>query len=207
MVKKKHMTQDGLTGEQIILLVGTEIYGDNFNLDDPLRKENYQRAYERLMTSLRNKKSKGLLVIGSIGVGKSNMMKVMQRVVKDTDRKFGWVTASQLKDLSEELTASRIKEMYGKDFQYDLLIDDIGISIDVRRYGNTINILSEIIMERYELFIETGIKTHFTSNIYPDLINNTTNKPTLKTIYGTRVLDRMKEMCEMIIWKGTSLRK
>jgi DNA replication protein DnaC len=96
--------------------------------------------------------------------------------------------------------------MYGFDLKHDLYIDDIGFSVDVKRYGNTVNIITEILMERYDLFVSTGIKTHLSSNIMTHIVNDINNKPTLKIIYGARIVDRIKEMCEVIIFKGNSQR-
>ena len=62
-------------------------------------------------------------------------------------------------------------------------------------------------MERYELFITSGFKTHLSSNLVTAIKNNTENLPTLEKVYGNRVLDRVKEMCDLITWKGESLRK
>ena len=96
--------------------------------------------------------------------------------------------------------------MYGFDLKCDLYIDDIGFSVDVKRYGNTVNIITEILMERYDLFVSTGIKTHLSSNIMTQITNDIANKPTLKLMYGARIIDRMKEMCEIVTFKGKSQR-
>lgn len=90
----------------------------------------------------------------------------------------------------------------------DLYIDDIGVSrIKSSKYGNNVNVISEILMDRYELFINEGWKTHISSNIPLSIKNNDKNQPTLEDIYGIRVCDRIKEMCEVIYITSKSLRK
>jgi len=196
-----------LTGADKIKIIGNELYGESFSIDNKQTYEIYKKVYERLMIGLKRKKSKSVFITGSIGIGKTAMMKVIQRLFKDTQRRFKWVSGYELKDLSETLTIMEIKSLYGAGLKCDLYIDDIGFSIDVKRYGNTVNIISEIIMDRYELFISSGFKTHISSNITASIKNNEKNIPTIERLYGARVLDRIKEMCDLIIWDGESLRK
>jgi DNA replication protein DnaC len=195
------------TGREAIIFLGKEIYGDKFNLDDKDLIENYKTAYEYFLKEKQKRSKKGLLLIGGLGVGKSAMMKIMQRLFKDTEARFKWVNAYELKDLSEVYTTSQIKEMYGYDLKMDLYIDDIGISLDVKRYGNTVNIITEILMERYDLYINAGYKTHLSSNLVTNITNNIKKIPTLRMVYGARAFDRMIEMTNVIIFKGESQRK
>lgn len=191
------------TVSEAIEIIGKEIYGEKFSIEPPKTKQ----LYKKLFGIISGKKPKGAFITGSIGVGKSAAMRVMQKLLKDTENKFLWVSGYELKDLAEQITAGEIKAMYGYQLKCDLYIDDIGFSVDVKRYGNTVNIISEIIMERYELFISSHYKTHLSSNIVASLKEDKPNTPTIEKVYGLRVLDRMMEMCEMIVWNGESLRK
>lgn len=195
------------TGRDAILFLGKQMYGEDFSLDNPAIAKVYQAIYEYLVKRSKGKSKKGILIIGGLGVGKSAMMKIMQRLFKDTVGRFKWVNAYDLKDLSELYTTMQIKEMYGYDLKMDLYIDDIGVSVDVKRFGNTVNIITELLMERYDLFINSGFKTHLSSNLVTDITNNIHNNPTLKTVYGSRLMDRLKEMTDVITFKGESQRK
>ncbi|MEO5991778.1 MAG: hypothetical protein ABIP68_09095 [Ferruginibacter sp.] len=193
--------------------IGKELYGDNFSLQDPNISDPYHKVFNRILLGLKKKKgngsyfkSKGLFINGGVGVGKTAMMRVMQRYFKDTGRRFRLVTAGELRDMSETMTIAEIKAIYGANLKCDLFIDDIGINVDVRRYGNTVNIISEIIYERYELYVASGFKLHLTSNAPPSLKDNPKNIPTIETIYGARIFDRIKEMCELVVYTGKSLR-
>lgn len=201
------MVNESTTGREQVLKLGQDMFGLDFNLNNPSILASYKSAYEYFVKRDLNKCKKGLLIIGGLGVGKSAMMRVMQRVFKDTNSRFRWVNAYDLKDLSEVYTTSQIKEMYGYDLKMDMYIDDIGISVDVKRYGNTVNIITEILMERYDLFISAGFKTHLSSNLLTSITNDVHNTPTLKSVYGSRILDRIKEMTEIITFKGESHRK
>ncbi len=198
------MVENKTTISELIEDIGKEIYGEKFSISAPNIKSKYKSIYEILSNP--KKHTKGIFITGGIGVGKSALMKVMQRLFKDSDRRFRWVTAYELKDMSEEMTVAEIKKIYGYQFKCDLYIDDIGFGTDVKRYGNTVNIITEILMERYDLFITSGYKTHISSNMAAFIKGDSTIS-TIETIYGNRVLDRIKEMCNLIIWQGESQRK
>lgn len=201
------MVKDIKTGKDAIVFMGKDMYGEEFNLDTDEVCNIYKNTYEYFVKRSKNKIKKSLLIIGGLGVGKSAMMKIMQRIFKDSPAKFKWVNAYELKDLSETYTTSQIKEMYGYDLKMDLYIDDIGVSVDVKRFGNTVNIITEILMERYDLFINSGFKTHLSSNLITSIKNDFKNTSTLKTVYGERILDRIIEMTTVVIFKGESRRK
>lgn len=195
-----------MEAREVVLKLGKEMYGKMFSIEMEDIFKVYQKVYQIFLKNHFKKSKKGVLVVGGIGAGKTAMMKIMHRLFKDSASRFRWVNAYELKDLAEVYTSSEIKEMYGYDLKSDLYIDDIGFSVDVKRYGNTVNIISEIILERYDLFIATGIKTHLSSNLKTEIVNDLNSTPTLKSIYGSRIIDRIKEMCEIIIFKGTSQR-
>lgn len=195
------MMTEGLTGSRIITDIGKELYGEGFSLADMKRFAVYEKIFKHFMS----KSKKGITLIGSIGVGKSACLKTFQRMLKDSSKKFKWVSAHELKDLSEVYPIETIKEKYGYELKCDLCIDDIGIAIDTRRYGNTINIVSEILFDRYELFVSSSIRTHITTNL-PFRSSSDTQIANLEKIYGSRIIDRLREMCVVINWNGESLR-
>lgn len=188
-----------MTISQKITELGKDFFKDFSIATEPLRSR-YKMAYEILLSS-----SKGVLLVGSVGCGKTTMIRVLQRLFRDTDKSFKFVTAKDIKDLLEESSPAVVKEKYGKTLLMNLCIDDIGLSMNLNKYGNVVNIISELILERSELFVSTGIKTHFSSNLAP--ISKDKNEETLATIYGERAYDRIVEMCELISWKSKSLRK
>lgn len=185
----------------IITEIGKKIYGNQFSIENEKLKECYKAAYETIVKD----KKKGVFLVGGVGIGKSAMMKTLQVLLKDTERRFKWANSYELKDLSEQMTIGEIKANYCDLLNSDLYIDDIGFTVDVKRYGNTVNIISEIITERYDLFVSSGVKTHFSTNLL--ITSKDPNVPTIEKFYGVRIVDRLKEMCNLITWNGESLRK
>lgn len=203
------MDNSKIRGRDAILQVGRQLYGDAFDLASESDLEMYKFAFEKFLKMHQGKDKKGVILVGDYGVGKTALMRVMQRLFKDSNAKFKYVSAYELRDLSEELTLSQIKEMYGYDLKHDLYIDDIGANIDVRRYGNVVNVIAEIISERYDLFIDSGFRTHFTTNLIPlDKDLEVETDISLEKAYSKRMVDRIVEMCSCyIIADGKSKRK
>lgn len=194
---------------EAIEYLGKTLYKD-FSIQKEPHYTIYKNVYENFASSLFENGMKGILLIGMIGVGKSALMRIMQKLFKDTKSRFKWVGANEFKFILEEYSVSEIMAMYGKNTDIDLYIDDIGIgaSSDYKKFGNSINIISEIIYERYELFLQSGIRTHISSNL-PKNVDKVKfpNTDSLLEIYGERVTDRLNEMCETIVITGKSLRK
>lgn len=193
-----------MTGSDAILIVGKQLY-QNFSIDQEQIREPYKSVYENFSNQ---EKKQGVSLIGNVGAGKTAMMRIMQKLFINTPRKFKWVGAKEFKYLLESYSAVEVMEMYGKTCAMDLYIDDIGLGGgDYKKYGNAINIISEIIFDRYELFVESGFKTHVSSNI-PTTVDKEKypEADTLEKFYGARVTDRLKEMCHTIKIVGKSLR-
>lgn len=198
-----------MTGSEAIKILGNKLY-TGFDIDSEPQNSIYKKTYENFISGLNEENSgKGILLIGQIGVGKTAMMKIMQKLFKESARCFKWLTCNDLIEMMEHYTVSEIKSYYGKDLKMDLYIDDVGMgNATYSKFGNTTNIISEILLERYDLFVKEKFKTHISSNRptaldktkYPDII-------TLEDMFGQRVVDRLREMCEVIVWKGESLRK
>lgn len=189
-----------MRASEIITELGKDFKKD-FSIDNEPLYSKYKQVYEHLVSN----EEKGLLLIGSIGCGKSMLMKVIQRLFKDTEQRFKWVSSSVLKDMLDDCTVSEIKSIYGRPLKMDLYIDDIGFQKNRNKYGDVINIISELIFDREELFFESGIRTHFSSNTPSRLENKEID--TLESMYGKRCYDRILGMCKLISWQSKSLRK
>lgn len=200
---------ESISGSEAINIIGKKLVED-FSIDKEPHYSVYKQVYENLIRSLDNTtRHKGVIIIGSIGVGKTMLMKVIQKLFKETERRFVWVNGYEFKDLlDDDYTVPEIKQMYGKSLRSDLYIDDVGMNgADYKKFGNSVNIISDILIERYELFLSEGFRTHLSSNLPTYLKDNPANLPTLEKIYGARVFDRIKEMCDLITIQGNSLRK
>ena len=193
-----------MTASELILEIGKG-FCDDFNISQDPQKKLYKDAYELF---IKKGKSKGLLIIGSMGAGKSLMMRVYQKLFLGSPRGFKWVNSAILRDMLEEISVLEIKNDYGYAYKGDLYIDDIGLFQGKNmKFGNAINVVSEVIFERYELFVNEGFRTHFSSNLPLDIKDNPNNIPTIRALYGDRVYDRINEMCEVLLINSKSLRK
>lgn len=69
--------------------------------------------------------------------------------------------------------------------------DDLGVEPMGRNYGKDCNVMGEVLLSRYELFMQTKgkLKTHATTNL---------NAEELEERYGNRVRSRMRELFNLI---------
>ena len=67
--------------------------------------------------------------------------------------------------------------------------DDMGIEPIGRHYGRDCNVIGEILISRYELFLQTNLKTHGTTNL---------SAMEIEDMYGSRVRSRMKKLFNLI---------
>lgn len=131
---------------------------------------------------------KGLLLYGPNGTGKSTSMREHTKAMwKKTAIEF----ASEI--------ASHGSECVYKYSMHNMYIDDLGRErTHVTHYGDKgITPLHDLIHFRYEVFINTGYKTHISTNLS---FNELTER------YGLQIADRIKEMCEVVVFNGESLR-
>lgn len=221
---------DTITGYEAILQLGKNLYdkqlkedGKEFTISDNL-VEPYRKVFNNFTDSLNNACiHRGVLLIGGKGLGKTSLMRIMHILFKDTTRRFRYITAQKLILMLDEFKLSELIDYFTVEYPSDLYIDDIAIKKidDVKKWGNSINIISELIHARYDLFVSKGYKTHLSSNIppnidtkaiaekfkdNPEVLNKMMNTATLIDVYGERVVDRIKEMNELIIFQGESLR-
>lgn len=138
---------------------------------------------------------KGIMLIGPYGTGKTELMRIMQRIYHylNSDRKFKFRVTWEL--ANEFLAEGEIKIRGGNYF-----FDEMGMDTreKVTYFGNTHNIANDIILTRYNEFIDKGHITHFTSNKKMEY---------LKEYLGGREYDRLHEMCNVIELRGESRRK
>ena len=76
--------------------------------------------------------------------------------------------------------------------------DDLGVESEIKHYGNKCNIMAEILLSRYDLFISHGMKTHITTNL---------SASEIEEYYGNRVRSRMREMFNLLAFNKISYDK
>jgi hypothetical protein len=139
---------------------------------------------------------KGILLSGPVGCGKTSLMILM--------RAFLPIERRHLMKPCREVSFEFIQEGYQVIHRYSsqsilchnsqlvyktYCFDDLGVENNLKFYGNECNVMAEILLSRYDLFISHGLLTHATTNL---------NAKELETAYGSRVRSRMREMFNLI---------
>ncbi len=188
----------------VIKKVGQSII-PGFEIDDKL-KDLYLKLYAYFTkqdTDLDLRK--GLLITGSIGSGKTTAIQVFRKMFR-----FGIVSTRYIiREFSKN--GMDVIDLYGRYCYSDdggtnytksphtYCFDDLGMEeTNSQLYGNKANVMGEILLDRYDCFVKDGMITHATTNL---LISD------LEKIYGDRIRDRLKQMMNLIIFDGKSLRK
>lgn len=178
---------------------GKKQYGDHFTIyenDKPIIFQliSYFLKDESVAEKLEINLNKGILLSGPIGVGKTSIMNLM-RLFESTKERF---IMKSCRDVSFEFIKDgyEIIHKYSRQsFQSNTHIpkiycfDDLGTENTLKYYGNECNILAEILLSRYDLFVSKNLITHLTTNL---------SATEIEEIYGNRVRSRMREMFNLI---------
>lgn len=202
------------SGREIIEHIGSDVSvgGDSFSLEGDLGA-NYADMFYYLT---RNKLysiyqetgdekcfDKGLLLYGDVGVGKSFFFKFLRYWYYHNEGLiYDRLINVPFRDIEKMYRSEgvRVWSEYGSALEKELIVDEVikDDNVTQKHYGNLENTFEELILERYKSFIDKGIKTHFTTNATPEK---------LKVLFHSRVSDRLREMCNVHLWVGKSLRK
>jgi DNA replication protein DnaC len=139
---------------------------------------------------------KGLFFFGPPGVGKTLMLEVANRVLMhlNKDRAFKVYSADKI---ALDVDKDGREGLYRFSTQ-PALIDDIGIEPPiVRCFGTELAPIETIVYERYVRYRNSGLITHFTSNLGPEEIEEQ---------YGTRGYSRLCEMATFVFCDSTDKR-
>ena len=144
--------------------------------------------------------SKGIFLNGSIGVGKTSAMRVFREFLLP-EHKF--ITKACREVAFEFIQGGpEIIFKYTNRFGFSnenpryYCFDDLGLESKSKFFGNNVNVMREIILSRYDLFIAKGTITHFTSNLSANGIMD---------MYGNEVRSRIREMCNIITFDSSML--
>lgn len=137
---------------------------------------------------------KGILLCGPIGVGKTSIMNLMRLFEPAQNR----CIMKSCRDVSFEFIKEGFEVIHRythKSFHPQTRVprhycfDDLGTESSLKYYGNETNVMMEILLSRYDLFISRQLITHMTTNLSASEIED---------MYGSRVRSRMREMLNLI---------
>jgi len=145
--------------------------------------------------------NKGILLSGPVGCGKTSLMKLLRHIVPH-QKSYEVIPARNITFAFNNIGYKTIEE-YGNSSFY--CFDDLGVETTGRHFGKDCNVMGEILLSRYDLFVRTchpersrGVKTHATTNL---------NAQELEERYGNRVRSRMRQLFNLIAFDKESVDK
>lgn len=134
---------------------------------------------------------KGLLLSGPVGCGKTTLMKLLRHLVPHY-RGYEVIPCRNIVFGFNHIGYKTIEDYGNNSF---ICFDDMGLEPIGRYYGTDCNVIGEIMLSRYELFLQHKIKTHATTNL---------NAEELEERYGQRVRSRMREIFNLVAFDPTT---
>ena len=143
--------------------------------------------------------SKGILLAGGVGTGKTTIMKAFRdnplqsfTLISSRQISFDFATRGFPLFSHHSQPISIPTNQFGHS-RLGTCFDDLGTDDERKHYGEKLNALSEILTSRYENLPFN--QTHLTTNL---------NAAMIETIYGTRLRSRMREMFNLISFPPSS---
>jgi DNA replication protein DnaC len=182
---------DFMTCVRYLNHLGRQSYGPNFSV----KVEDKDLLHKLLSYGISSEEQcaihgldlrKGILLTGPVGCGKTSLMTLLPAFMFPFQK-------YQVKT-TREIAAEFHKEGFETIQKYGLrpkpiCLDDLGVEQNIKHFGNECNTIGEILLNRYDLFVNQGIVTHATTNL---------NADELEEIYGIRVRSRLRSMFNLI---------
>ena len=182
---------------------GVELYGNHFKI----LETDYPIVYKLIAYFLKDEPTcfqyginlnKGILLTGPIGCGKTSLMNLMKYLTA-TEHKF---FVKPCRDISFEFIQDGYQIIHkysnGKLYQSEprtYCFDDLGTENNLKYFGNECNVMAEILLSRYDLFISKKLFTHITTNL---------SATKIEKHYGNRVRSRLREMVNLIAFEKSA---
>ena len=181
-------------------------YSSNFKIDP----KDIPIIYKLLIYAIQDDKNafklgidlnKGLLLTGPIGCGKTSLMKLIKPFFHPkNDYKITttrYVSFEFAKSGYESLAQYTLKTPQQNRLS-GYCFDDLGAEQQIKHFGNDCNVMAEILITRYEHFIENKAITHITTNLLATEIEKA---------YGNRVRSRLRQMFNLITFSSETTDK
>jgi DNA replication protein DnaC len=185
---------------------GKVLYGQSFKINDI----DTPTIYKLLIYMIKDHKaatieqinlSKGILLSGPIGCGKTSIMHLIRPFSNHlsdykikTCREISFEFAKYGYEALQQYTQKSNKQIRLSGFCFD----DLGAEQQIKHFGNDCNVMAEILISRYEEFIANKSITHITTNLSASEIENH---------YGNRLRSRMRNMFNLITFPTNSIDK
>jgi DNA replication protein DnaC len=147
---------------------------------------------------------KGIMLCGTFGVGKTTLFNVIRRFINTIFpfNQNAFILGS-IEEIITEKDLMNSKYVYnvssGNRVPKHLLINEFGHKYNIKNYGSdSDDIVEGFLMKRYDIFQYHKKLTHFTTNL---------GKEELIAEYPPVIIDRFREMCNIVELGGNSFRK
>ena len=137
---------------------------------------------------------KGLLLSGPVGCGKTTFMKLLRHLVPH-QRKYEVIPCRNIVFSFNHIGFKTVEDYGNNSF---ICLDDMGVEPVGRFYGRDCNVIGEILLSRYEFFTAYKIRTHATTNL---------DVEELEERYGPRVRSRMRQLFNLVTFNATTIDK
>ena len=196
-IQNDHKVYDFSKCLDFINYQGKTLYGHNFRiniLDIPTIYKLVIYMIKDQNTALKEQidLSKGILLSGPIGCGKTSIMHLLRPFTNPlsdykikTCREISFEFAKNGFDAINKYTQKQNNQSRLSGYCFD----DLGAEQQIKHFGNDCNVMAEVLISRYEQFVENNSITHLTSNL---------SASEIEMLYGNRLRSRMRQMFNLI---------
>lgn len=146
----------------------------------------FDNAVKAIRLSFENRR--GLFLIGAAGCGKTSLLRTLHKMFRAEPSSFIYC--------KDDRCLSWLKGQPEFYYKSDVFLDDVGCDDIRKEYGNTVDIIGDFV-QKYHMY---GKGRFYGSS-------NLGLKDGINAKYGTRVMDRILEMCVCLKFEGGSKRK
>ena len=158
---------------------GKELYNPSFKV----LPEDYEIIFKLLVYFLRDEPTaekyqisfrKGILLTGPVGCGKTSLMHLVKFFLPAESRHIVKPCRDVCFEFSQEgytiIRKYSHQSLNKDDSPKTYCFDDLGTESTLKYYGNDCNVMAEILLSRYDMFIHHQMRTHITTNLNGDEI-------------------------------------